>query len=118
MSACYRRLATIPGRVQCVAGITYGPILAGQRHDQLIMATFTAHSRRLGTWNDDGLTAQQALPSVIPQGAVLAAAAWWASRLGNCHHDVVGLSAPNRQLTAAGMDLAISMNLEAVRGKY
>jgi hypothetical protein len=64
------------------------------------------------------MTAQQELPSVIPQGAVLAAAAWWASRLGNCHHDVVGLSAPDRQLTAAGMDLAISMNLEAVRGKY
>lgn len=66
------------------------------------------------------MTAEQEAPAgtVIPQGAVVAAAAWWASRLGNCHHDVVGLSAPNRRLTVADMELAISMNLETVRGKH
>jgi hypothetical protein len=47
-----------------------------------------------------------------------AAADWWASRLGNCHHDTVGLDAPRRALTVADMETAIEMNLRVKRGKY
>ena len=54
----------------------------------------------------------------VTREAIAAGAAWWASRLGNCHHDVVGLNAPNRRLTVEDMELAVSMNAGTVRGKY
>jgi hypothetical protein len=53
-----------------------------------------------------------------PREAIAAGAAWWASRLGNCHHDSVGLNAPRRRLTAEDMEAAIYENLATVRGRY
>jgi hypothetical protein len=53
-----------------------------------------------------------------PREAIAAAAAWWASRLGDCHHDAVGLNAPNVRLTVEDMETAISENITTMRGKY
>lgn len=46
---------------------------------------------------------------MIPAHAVSAAAAWWASRLGNATHDA-GMS------TMADMELTVSLNAETARG--
>lgn len=54
----------------------------------------------------------------FPAEAIAAAAAWWASRLGNCLHDPIGLDAPNRQLTVNDMEWVIQLNLQTQRGKY
>lgn len=52
------------------------------------------------------------------QSAIQASAAWWASRLGNCHHDPVGLNSPNARLTVDDMEWAVLLNVSTVRGKY
>jgi hypothetical protein len=54
----------------------------------------------------------------VPEDGIAAAAAWWASRLGNCHHDPIGLDAPDKALSVDDMQWVIEMNLQAKRGKY
>src|ERR1700722_6734181 len=54
----------------------------------------------------------------VPEEGIAAAAAWWASRLGNCHHDPIGLDKPDKPVTVGDMEWVIEMNLQAERGKY